>query len=250
MNAVTCWQDRPSRKWAPEVTKPGNASRPRGARAELPITSESIVAAAFKMIDERGLDNFSMRSLAAELGVFPTTLYWHVGDRSELLGRVEYLWIRGVEIPSPSTDWRDWARQVAHGYRRHAFRHPNIARLATLERTRSAESLKIPDAIIGHLHALGFREHLVDAFNSLMGAIRGYVIVELAPRPESTTASDIEADLRSLDTTSYPNITQHFDRFGDRALSLRWSNATDSPLDEGFNFLVEILLEGLESKRG
>lgn len=231
------------------MTKNTAAARRRGARADVPVTKDAIVAAAFRLIDERGLEGFSMRSLASELGVFPATLYWHVGDRGALLGLVEYEWIKQVRMPDPDTNWRTWALEVARGYRAHAFRHPNIARLATLERPQSAESLRIPDALIGKLVELGFDDDLVDAFNALMGAIRGFVIVELAPRPESIGPDEIEVEIRGLDASEYPNIVANVDRLADRALSLRWSNPTDRPLDESFDFLVNLLLDGLEARR-
>ena len=77
-------------------------ARKGGTRAETPITAESIVDTAFRMIDERGHEAFSMRSVANELGVFPATLYWHVGDRAQLLGLVELQWVNGIEMPESS----------------------------------------------------------------------------------------------------------------------------------------------------
>ena len=86
--------------------------RKRGARAEIPITAEAIVDAAFHMIDERGNTGFSMRALALELGVFPATLYWHVGDRARLLGLVEERWIRTVETPDDIDDFGEWTLEL------------------------------------------------------------------------------------------------------------------------------------------
>ena len=100
------------------------AGRKRGARAEVPITKDAIVETAFRIIEERGLEAFSMRSLATELGVFPATLYWHVGDRSCLLGLVEHRWIEEVVLPDECTDWRDWMLQLGRRYRAHALAHP------------------------------------------------------------------------------------------------------------------------------
>lgn len=51
---------------------------PRTSRAE-------ILEAARKIIDRDGWERLTMRRLAAELGVGPTTLYHHVRDREDLL---------------------------------------------------------------------------------------------------------------------------------------------------------------------
>ena len=221
------------------------AGRKRGVRAEVPVTRDAIVEAAFRLIEERGLEAFSMRSLATELGVFPATLYWHVGDRSQLLGLVEYRWIEELQLPSDDAPWREWMLELGRRYRAHCLAHPNVARLATLERARNVESLSIPDVIVGRLESLGFDDELVLAFNAVIGAVRGFVLLELAPRSEPDSADVLEADLRSLDPERFPHITRHFDKLADQALSLRWSNGVESPLNDSFDFLMSLLIDGL-----
>jgi AcrR family transcriptional regulator len=58
-----------------------SASRP-------PASREEIIDAARRMVVADGVDALSMRKLAAELGLAPTAIYWHVGDRVELLHAV------------------------------------------------------------------------------------------------------------------------------------------------------------------
>jgi hypothetical protein len=138
--------------------------------------------------------------------------------------------------------------ELARRYRRNAYAYPNVARLASLERARNVESLLIPDAIVGTLATMGMGVHLVHAYNTLMGAVRGFVIMELSPRAEPDAAADVEADLRSLDPERFPNITEHFDEMADHALSMRWSNASEHPLDDSFEFMVKVLLDGLAAQ--
>lgn len=226
-------------------------ARRRGARAEVPITADAIVDAAFRMIDERGAEAFSMRAVATELGVFPATLYWHVGDRSQLLGLVELRWAQGIELPDEVDDWREWMIELARRYRAHALRHPHVARLVTVERARNVETLRIPDAIIGKLAELGLGDHLVHAYNALMGAVRGFVVLELSmatdPPPPAEEA-EVEDDLRELDAERFPHITQHFHLLADRALSIRWNDDAASSLDESFEFLLGLLLDGIAAR--
>ena len=49
---------------------------------------DSIVGAARSIIEAGGLEALSMRKLAAEVGAAPTTIYWHVGSRRDLLDAV------------------------------------------------------------------------------------------------------------------------------------------------------------------
>jgi AcrR family transcriptional regulator len=53
-----------------------------------PADQERIVAAARALIEADGVDGLSMRKLAAEVGVAPTAIYWHIGSREDLLNAV------------------------------------------------------------------------------------------------------------------------------------------------------------------
>ncbi|HEV8295749.1 MAG TPA: helix-turn-helix domain-containing protein [Acidimicrobiales bacterium] len=52
------------------------------------MSRDRIIEAATRMVVTGGVDALSMRKLAAELGVAPTAIYWHVGGREQLLGAV------------------------------------------------------------------------------------------------------------------------------------------------------------------
>lgn len=225
--------------------------RRRGARPDVPITSDAIIDAAFRMIDERGDEGFSMRSLANELGVFPATLYWHVGDRAQLMGLVQRRWLESVEAPDDIDDWQDWMIELAHRYRASAHRHPKVARLVSVERARNIDTLALPDAILGKLQHVGLSgEDLVHAYNALLGAVQGFIVMELSPTldadPDEVLAA--QKDLAAIDPERFPNISANYDRLVDRALSMRWTEASNNPLDESFDFLLQVLLSGLRAQ--
>lgn len=63
----------------PPTASPGRTGRP-------PATSRAqILAAARRLIDQDGWQSLTIRRLAAEIGVGPTTLYHHVRDKDELI---------------------------------------------------------------------------------------------------------------------------------------------------------------------
>ena len=58
----------------------------RGRTGRPPVTSRAqILAAARELIDRDGWEKLTVRRLAADLGIGPTTLYHHVRDREDLL---------------------------------------------------------------------------------------------------------------------------------------------------------------------
>jgi AcrR family transcriptional regulator len=60
------------------------------------VTTEDVVHAAVTLIDEGGVENLTMRALAAALGVAPMTLYRHVTDKQMLLALIPDALLEGV----------------------------------------------------------------------------------------------------------------------------------------------------------
>jgi hypothetical protein len=107
----------------------------------------------------------------------------------------------------------------------------------------------LPDALVGKLAELGFTDDLVHAYNALMGAIQGFVLVELATVAATDQSSeDVRVELSSLDPQRFPNIASHFDQLADRAVSIRWSDASVARLDDSFDYLLEMLIDALTSR--
>ena len=53
--------------------------------ASRPLTAELVIEVAGRIVDEQGADALTMRRLADELGVAVTSIYWHVGNREDLV---------------------------------------------------------------------------------------------------------------------------------------------------------------------
>ncbi|MEM9467486.1 MAG: TetR/AcrR family transcriptional regulator C-terminal domain-containing protein [Actinomycetota bacterium] len=92
-----------------------------------PLSRPRVAAAALALIDERGLEQLSMRKLGAELGVEAMSLYNHVANKDDLLGAVaDLLYGRILEdYGTPTGDWRDQARALAASYVSVATAHPH-----------------------------------------------------------------------------------------------------------------------------
>lgn len=70
------------------MAQKGKTGRAGAASTGPSLTVDKVLATAMKMIEDGGVDAFSMRKLAAELGVGTPTVYWHVGNRDELFNRL------------------------------------------------------------------------------------------------------------------------------------------------------------------
>ncbi|HVU72021.1 MAG TPA: TetR family transcriptional regulator [Mycobacteriales bacterium] len=174
------------------------------------LSRPAIARTALELIDRDGLAAFSMRRLAAELGVQVGALYVHVPDRDALLVDVSMLVADEVRLPT-SPAWDDWLAAFARRWRRAVRRHPHTAALmGTL--VSSAGDLDLVEAILGALHRGGFRGRaLVEGYNAFLGALVGVVTLELTPAPPSVDV-DSHPLLRELLATapSHPSAEAAF----------------------------------------
>ena len=92
------------------------------------ITPEKIYQAATQLIIEKGYDNFSLRELAARLGVQPASLYSHVRNAAEIniaVGKNAIVQLsRTLENAIDKEDRDEAFAAMAHAYRN--FAHENF----------------------------------------------------------------------------------------------------------------------------
>src|SRR5215207_863578 len=106
--------------------------RPKSRRRD-PLTRDSIVSAAIKVLDAEGLDRFSMRRVAEELDTGAASLYWHVGSKDGLLDLVfdEVNGEQVDEIPDPEPErWQGQFKDVARIMRATILGHRDIVQIS------------------------------------------------------------------------------------------------------------------------
>lgn len=113
---------------APAARRRTPAAVPQQAReAGGGLDRERITATSVRLLDADGLAGFSMRRLAAELGVTAMSVYWYVQGKDDLLELALDAVEGELELPDPAdtdADWRDQLRRLAYGYRRMFNEHP------------------------------------------------------------------------------------------------------------------------------
>src|SRR5687768_14777402 len=71
----------------------------RKSTARANVTRDEIIATALTIVDEGGLSALTMRELSERLGVYPNTVYWHLGSRSSLVGAVSTMVFDEIRLP-------------------------------------------------------------------------------------------------------------------------------------------------------
>lgn len=146
-----------------------------------PLTRRRILEAALTLIDERGLDDLTMRALGAELGVEAMSIYKHVPGKGAVLDGVVELLLEDLEADSePAEDWRGQLTGIARRMRALSHRHPSAFPLL---RRRSVSAYvvgrqAVEDALRMMIDAGFAPGDAVNAMRSVMRFVLGFALSE------------------------------------------------------------------------
>lgn len=150
-------------------------------RAEPGLDRDRLVAAAFAQLEQDGLDGLSMRRLAARLGVQAPAIYWHVGDKAELLGLMARdLYALAYGSVRSAEHWRAWLLAFARALRASFAAHRDGARLCAAARPPAqSDPASHADRIAAPLVALGLDQAKALSFQaSIISYVLGWAAFE------------------------------------------------------------------------
>lgn len=126
--------------------------------AKQALSRDGLVALAFRIMLDEGLERVTMRRLAAELDTGPASLYVYVRNTAELHGALldELLAELVLPVVQPSDDWDDLVELLC-GYARLLHRHPGLARSLLTLLPHGPRYLRLFDTVLGLLLVGGVR---------------------------------------------------------------------------------------------
>ena len=138
------------------------------------IQREQVVAAAWTLLDEHGLEGLTMRVLAKALSIQAPSLYWHFPGKQALLDAMADTLVRDVaRTLTPESPWERVVRTVAEELRRAFLAHRDGARVYAGTLVVSEHTLRVSDTVIGALTRAG-----------LDSQAAGWAALALRRRPE------------------------------------------------------------------
>jgi len=143
-----------------------------------PLSRARVLQAAVALADEAGLDAFSMRALAQELGVVPMALYKHVANKEQLLDGMVDIVFGEIVLPSGEHDWRSAMRRRAISTREALKRHGWAIGMME-SRAPGSANLRNHNAVMGCLRNAGFAfEMAIHAYSLQDAYIYGFALQE------------------------------------------------------------------------
>nr|WP_090344159.1 TetR family transcriptional regulator [Mycolicibacterium malmesburyense] len=134
--------------------------RKPSAKAQEAITADAILDTAAKMIELHGVDGFTMRRLADQLGVAVTSIYWHVGGRDKLFDAlVNRLLDEMAHLPVVGDTPVDRIASLAHAQRRALINRQHLLAIAHERDQTPRLFLPVQQALAAQLAELGVTGH-------------------------------------------------------------------------------------------
>jgi len=177
----------------------------------VPLSRERVLHAAIAVADTAGVRALTIRTLAAELGVTPMSVYYYVANKSEILDGIVDVVFSEIELPPGDGDWRSEIRRRAVSARRVLARHPWVIGLLESRKTPGPATLRHHDAMIGTLRAAGFSvEMTAHAYALLDSYVYGFTLQEAAlPFDGPETVPDVaEPIMQRFPDGEYPHLVE------------------------------------------
>jgi TetR/AcrR family transcriptional regulator, tetracycline repressor protein len=197
-------------------TKSGRTSESYRAKGRITLTRADVVEAATHLLDVEGVDALSMRRVAAALGTGPSTLYWHVRDREQLLGLVLDATLASIE-PASTGSWRQRVFSVVDQLRRAMVARPVLIPVVLGARWDvGTHGLRLADHALGLLSEAGIPEaHIAESYFILLHYTLGAAQAETHAswnasfEAEAAARGDV-SPIDEADMSAYPYLV----RFG------------------------------------
>jgi TetR/AcrR family tetracycline transcriptional repressor len=202
------------------------------------INRAEAVRTALDLIDADGLEAFSIRRLAAALGVNGSSLYHHFQDKEEILQGVRILVLREGRVgalPTEPYTWQEYLTEAIDRYRTTLLAHPNTAPLMRPSNLRPV-GLGMWERMVDKLVDGGVPlDHAYPIIDSAETLAYGSALLNPARlSPQQRTSIRPDDDLprlaSALEATS-PSADQLF-RLELRALLEGWTRLVDSATAE------------------
>ncbi len=209
------------------------------ASARRPLNRGRVLEAALDLVDRDGLDELSMRKLAAELGVEAMSLYKHVANKEDLLGGLtDLIWAEIAAAAPPDDDWRAWLRALAQAVRDAVHRHPNALPVLVAGDVSPLSALQLfADQLERADRAALNRDHAVAALRAVTAFALGCVVTEVScfgPAPANRDETERQRLLR-VSRALPPNTPE---RLVDAALTVCGDCNVDQVFTDGLNLII------------
>jgi AcrR family transcriptional regulator len=181
------------------------------ATTRLPLSRDRILKAALELVDERGLQELTMRKLGQQLGFEAMSLYNYVSNKEDVIDGMLELVLAETDLPSTADDWASAVRESAVSVHAALQRHRWAAReLLAYGRVRPAR-LQYMESLLAQLREGGLpAETAYVAYHVLDAHIFGFSLWEGSHTFTEKQVAEMSAIFEDLITPErFPYLREH-----------------------------------------
>ncbi|MEU8551399.1 TetR/AcrR family transcriptional regulator [Streptomyces roseoverticillatus] len=232
------------------------ASAPRRGDDQGNLDRDRIVAATIRLLDAEGLEKFSMRRLATELGVTAMSVYWYVDNKDDLLEYAldEISGEMGLpDLSDESADWRDQLRVLAEAYRMTLAAHPWAPRLLGRYLNLGPRSMAYSNATIAVMARSGIpQERITGALAAVFQFVYGFCTIEGLYK-ERCRAAGVSEDEYFRDVMNVVSASPEWTENYREAAEITENWGKDGTVAEmrhrDFEYALDVVIAGIEVMR-
>jgi AcrR family transcriptional regulator len=210
----------------------------------VPLSRDRVLIGAMTVADAGGIGALTIRSLAAELGVKPMSVYHYVANKDEIIDSIVDLVYGEIDLPVPGADWRAEMIRRANSARRVLADHPWATALLQSRLHPGPATLRHHNAFIATLRTAGFSVELTaHAFALIDSYVFGFALSENAlpihgPASVSDTAASMMAQF--FDADAYPYLLE---------FTMEHVMLPEYDFGKEFGYGLDVILDGLAGAR-
>jgi AcrR family transcriptional regulator len=210
-----------------------------GTKERVSLSRERVLAGATTVADAGGIGALTIRTLAAELGAKPMSVYHYVANKDEIIDGIVDLVFAEIDLPVPGGDWRSEMLRRANSARRVLANHPWATPLLQSRLNPGPATLRHHNAFIATLRAAGFSVELTaHAFALIDSYVFGFALSENAlPIHGPDSVADTAASMMHFfDAEAYPALLE---------FTVKHIMRPDYDFGEEFEYGLDLILDGL-----
>ncbi|MFS0841089.1 TetR family transcriptional regulator [Paenibacillus sp. 1P03SA] len=203
------------------------------------ISEEKIIAASWKLLEQQGIENFTMRNLAKELHVQAPTIYWYFKNKQALFQTLANLVSREIIIDLPKNgDWREMLQLSATVIRRKLQQFPCSGQI--LMKTRpEADYLHMFESLLKMIEPTPLTNEQKFSYTShLFNFVINYVMDEYEQRMLAVTLDEENSEGNHVDLSQFELLGRMHDADLFKLIGS----------DELFYSGTDLLLDGIEKR--
>jgi AcrR family transcriptional regulator len=211
------------------------------------LTPDAVIGAAVDLTRESHLMSWSLRDLAARLGVAASVIYHHVGGKDLLCRRVVEWMLGRIELPDVELPWQEWFRALLDSAGPRAAEYPGSAKWMLMHGPTLPAALPVLEAGMTVLHRAGFAGRADFAYAALLNNAMMTVSVgddrlehegdghrdHATMMTEFSQLPTASAEVRAFGQT----LIRPFAEGGEAATRMRW---------DYYHFVVDTTIAGLD----